>query len=148
MHQTKSKFKKPLYPFKHWCAVLLIAPLISFLFAITPSDTVTIDTISIYFIVVACGVFFSFPTFLIYYFLYIALARQKFPPIFMKIILNAEAILGMFLSLKLIDGYSIAEFFAPYAITIIGSSLFFRIDKPSPENITETNITDEHIIKE
>src|SRR5438105_3640592 len=115
MRPARLIFQNPLFPFRHWLASLTIAPLLLFIFkAIRSTIEYSGDTFGLYIVFVAIGFLFSFPTFVVYYFLYLFLVKKRTSPLLIKIILDAEAILGMFITLKLLGGSSISDLYAPY----------------------------------
>lgn len=122
-------FRKPAYPFKHWFATLALAPLMLFgLALIKDPGGFSDDAPGWYAIYFAAGIFFSFPTFIIYYIGYVLLERKKIAPVFIKIILNAEAILGVYITLNFIGGSLSPDLYIPYFVSVIVSSFFIKTD--------------------
>ena len=139
-------FQNPLYPFKHWLTSLAIAPLLLFIFAALKSTiNSSADTFAYYILFVAIGFIWSFPTFIVYYFLYIFLVKKRTSPLLIKIILDIEAVLGMFITLKLTGGTAIPDMYAPYFIAIVISSFFYRTEKLT--NDTDDKVDTGNLVK-
>lgn len=126
-----ARIKSPAYPFKHWLSTVLIGPLVFYLFEAIKGDLNYSADLLVYPLLFACiGFFYSFPTFIGFYFLFRYLARRRMSAVLIKLLLNCFAIAGMLVTSNLIGGTMMPELYFPYTTAIILSSLPFKVDKP------------------
>lgn len=127
MNLRQLELSKSLYPFKHWFATILLGPIFLIIIQSVSSLILSGDVIGFWVLLVIVGVIYSFPTFFVYYFLYMALARRV-KVIYLKLILNAEAVIGLIFTFKLFRIELMPEFWVPYTLAVILSSLVIKVD--------------------
>src|SRR5687768_15939907 len=118
------------YPVKHLFATTLLAPLIYAVY--DPSIFRGTKVWDMYLFFFGSGVLFSLPVFLIYYFMYKGLNTTSLGQLLKKVLLNTFAILGIFLTLKIIQGSMVNALIITYSIALTITSLF--INMPGKEN--------------
>lgn len=130
-----------IYPIRHFLATLLIAPLISAIYAVgdfaedvAPDIMETLrNIIETYPLFLVFGFAFALPVFILYYLSYNLLVKTSLPAIAIKLLLNTEAIAGLMITLKLIGGTFVPTAILFYSIAVIISSLFFKLRTPESE---------------
>lgn len=128
MHKIAARYA--LFPFKHWLTTLALGPVFLFLYEATRSPVAyTSEVFGFLLLFLFFGALLSFPTFIVFYFLYLYLVKRLASKPIIKIIMTAEALMGLIITLWLMDGFLIADFYIPYAGAILASSFIFGIDK-------------------
>ncbi len=130
-------FTNNTYPFKHWMTSLALSPLIILSEAVVFSQNLQInsDTIGLYMLYVAFGLFFSLPVFIAYLLIFNLLMRTAKSTFLIKMTLNLIAVIGVFITIKLLGGTAMTTSVAVmYSMAIIASSFFYKIKKENTEN--------------
>ena len=123
----ESNSMKIIYPVKHLFATTLLAPLIYAIY--DPLIFRGTKVWDIYLIFFVSGVLFSIPMFLIYYLVYRGLNTTHLRQLLKKLLLNTSAIIGIFLTLKIIQGSMVNSLFFSYSIALIITSLLINMPR-------------------
>lgn len=127
------------YPLLLWMLTILIAPLIFVIIAILKGDIVTGD-LSLIFVFILFGAFFSLPTLAAVYLAFFLL-NGKTSRFVLVAILNMISITGVFITFYVMGGSASLEFCLIYSASVIFASLIcslgiklFRTTKNSVNN--------------
>ena len=125
-----------MYPVKHFLATILLAPILFIIYELTIfKSAVSAD---IYFTLVILSFGFALPTYIVYHNFYVQLKNRTIRPGFQKLILNGIALMGVVITMKILNGPD-SPFFNPftliYSIAVLLTSLLFnlmdkQVDKP------------------
>lgn len=133
------------YPFKHFLTTLLIGPFMPIFFDAksyvegAPSLIKFFESVlETYPLFLTFGLAFALPTFILYYFFYKLLIGTSIPDIGIKLLLNTEAIIGLIITFKLIDGSYAPTGTLSYAIAVVLSSFFFKLRIPESPDKSST----------
>lgn len=134
------------YPFKHFLTTLLIGPLMPVFFdaksypegppAIPEFFMSVLETYPLFLIF---GFAFALPTFILYYVSYKQIVRTAIPDVISKMLLNTEAITGLIITFKIIGGEFAPTAALSYSISVVLSSLFFKLRKPENLNTSSAD---------
>jgi hypothetical protein len=116
---------------KHWLTTLILAPFLPSLYDLFfPSiKGQVISLLELYPVTVLMSLFFSLPTFALYYFLFVLLDRKNVSPLVAKILLISISMVGITITFLLIGGsYSIVSMIA-YSVSVLISGLLYRLKK-------------------
>jgi hypothetical protein len=131
--------KAGLYPYKHFLTTIILGPALVFAQELRPVNLANMwDTYSAYLLFLMFGFVFALPAFVVYLLVYRLLIKRPVSFALIKIILNCIAIVGLFITMKLIGGSLTNEIIVAYVIAIVISSLFYRIGKQKTNAENET----------
>lgn len=120
------------YPFKHWVTSLAVGPLGLFIQDMVSGNNNLNDAVGIYILFVGFGIAFSLPVFLLYLLLFNLLTKNVNTVLPVKTILNLIAIIGVFVTIKLIGGTMMTTTLALYySVALFVCSFFYKIKTQS-----------------
>lgn len=123
-------FTSNTYPYKHWLTSLAVGALILFIIDIVSGNNNLNDAVGMCILYAVFGFIFSIPVFILYLLLFNLLIRKSNSVLMIKTILNSIAIVGLFITIKLIGGTMMTPKFASYySVILIVCSLFYKIKK-------------------
>lgn len=117
-----------MYPVKQFLATIILAPLLFLMYEQIFLSSSDLGGVYIEWVILSFG--FALPTYVVYHILYVQLRKQTIRPLLQKLILNVVAILGMIITIKILNGPG-GSFFEPfilvYIFTVVMTSLMFNI---------------------
>jgi uncharacterized membrane-anchored protein len=116
--------------FKHWFFTLLLAPAISQIisFIALLHSKLMFGLLEMYPIVLIISFVFSIPTYILYGFVYYYLANKSSSVLIAKSILIVLTIIGIYITLAIIDGTIALEIALSYSIASVLTGLLFKLE--------------------
>jgi len=117
------------YIFKHWLSTLVLAPFLPSVYELifNPVSSQIVGLVEIYPVTLVFSFFFSLPTLLIYYFVFIFLQKKKTSLLLAKFILIALTIIGIIVTLLLFGGSLVPTLLFAYSLACILSGCLIKI---------------------
>ena len=117
------------YLFKHWLATLVFAPFLTSAYTniLKIPNELIVDLLDIYPAALLFSIFFSLPTFLVYFLIFRLLIKHDMTPGATKVILIALTVLGISMTILTLVGSLSATLIFGYSMTSIISGCFFKI---------------------
>jgi len=116
------------YPLKQWLITLAVSPLLLAVYEYFFSSSASAaDYIKLYTLFLLFGITYSLPVFAIYYLSFFLLSKRVKSPLSMKIILNIIAIVGVYITFKILGGTLTPSLSITYIVAIFVSSLILKI---------------------
>lgn len=132
---------KRSYPYTHWLSTLIVAPFVptfANLIYQTKNDLV-VSLLDVYPVTFLFSLFYSVPTFVVYYIAFYFLSRSHPQIILAKIILIGIAVLGITITQLLIKGSMSFTIVYSFSIAAIICGLLWKLDdKKSSEEKLES----------
>ena len=113
----------------HWGLTILLAPFISQIidYFIGNDPHQVAGLLKVYPITLLFSIIFSIPTFLIYYLIFLLLAKSRINLLLSKIILITFTVLGIYITQRLIDESMSKDIIVSYSISSIFVGLSLRL---------------------
>ena len=118
------------YLFKHWFFTLLLGPVISqiIMYIIVLNPNKIVGLLEVYPITLIFSFAFSIPTYILYSILYHFLSHRNINEKYVKIILIAFAVSGVFITTTIIKGSMMKDIAWSYSISSIISGAIFKLN--------------------
>ena len=117
------------YSFKHWLTTLFFAPFLLTLYELlfNPIKGQMVGLLEVYPVTLVFSLFFSLPTFIIYYFVFLHLIKKHTNPALTKLILISFTVFGIVTTETLIGGSSSMTFIFSYSLSAIITGILLKI---------------------
>ncbi len=132
----------PNYPYLHWLITLIVAPFMPALYGLifNPFEGQILESHEIYVVIFIVSIFLSFPTFTIYYLVFLYLSKKKTNLVLKKLLLISCTVAGIIITLLIIGGSLIPTFILSYSVAAIITGMVLRIkNKEDMPQDFETN---------
>lgn len=129
-----------LYPLQLWLTSIVLAPILFFIIGFSNSPNMSGDSgaFAVLLLFVFFGLFYSLPVFIVTFIAFKMIMKKEHNPLLVKVILNAIAVAGVFLTFMIIQGMNSLNwnsnrsglvFSLIYSASIILSSMFYKMRK-------------------